>query len=1429
MLVRCAEVVLEKGHQVFGVISSNQAIRDWSDRRNLPYIQPTDNLVSFLSQQPFDYLFSIVNNIILPEEILKLPRQYAINFHDALLPRYAGVNATAWAIAHRETKHGITWHIMSDLVDGGDILKQAIVDVAPDETAFMLNGKCYEAAIASFRELIDELSANRASATKQQPDERTYFPRSKRPGAGGLLSFDRPAGELDALVRALDFGSYPNPLSLPKLPLGNHFVIVSQLEVLDKPSALPPGAITAIEPDCLKIATTSYDVALRQVRTVDDRALTIPDLVAEYELQVGDRIEKCEPSLAEQIETFDAAIAKHETFWVERLASLQPIAIPQAVRKASHWQQKQYEQLKAIVPQEVILFLQKRYPNWKLQDFLLAAFVSYLARISGMRRFDIGYTDVALKRQISAIERLFAICVPCRIAIDCEQSFEAIFAALQAQLESTKRHKTYARDIVLRYPVLRSRSQLSKEGILAATVELVETLDDCQTRLSSELTLAIPEHSKQYCWFYNSQALDGESVGRLQSQFITFLQGIVRAPTRSLAYLPLVSEEERQQIFGNWNDTRADYPQDKCIHQLFEERVKQIPDRVAVVCAGRQITYRDINERANRLAHYLQKLGVKPEILVGICVERSIEAIVGLLGILKAGGAYLPLDPAYPQERLAYMLSDARATVLLTQKKLATGLSKRVAKVVYLDTELADSGREIDRNLASRLKPENLAYVIYTSGSTGKPKGVAIAHGSVLNTIVDINRRFNVGGADRVLSLSSLSFDLSVYDIFGLLAAGGKIVFPDPSNPLDPAGWLDLIVRERITVWNSAPALMEIFVGYLTQHAEKLPQSLRLVLLSGDRIPVNLAVRLKAMNDKLQLISLGGATEASIWSIFYAIEKLDPAWKSIPYGRPLSNQTFYVLDADRQPLPVGIPGELYIGGVGLARGYLNRPELTQEKFIANPFCDRAKDRLYKTGDLGRYLSDGNIEFLGRIDCQVKIRGFRIELGEIETVLAQHPAVREIAVVAREDISEDKCLIAYLVPSQEKTPTIDELRCFLKQKLPDYMVPSAFVILDSLPLTANGKLDRRALPAPEPTRARSEQLFIPPRDDLELQLQKIWEKVLGMKSIGIRDNFFDLGGHSLLAVRLFDHIEKQLGKNLPLVTLFQAPTIEELASILRQQAWSALWSSLVAIQPGGSKPPFFCIHEIGGSILYYQGLAHHLGSEHPFYGLQAVGLDGKREPHTRIEDMAAHYIKEIQSVQPEGPYFLGGHSFGGLVAFEMAQQLQKQGQKVALLALFDCLRANDTKKLTFSDWLSIHLKNLAQLELKEKLAYIWMRVQLHVNKITPKPIIEIYFDLRDRLRAPQELRYRRILKTNLKAEENYVPKVYPGKVTLFRAKVRPPQKYFDPYGGWGNLVLGGVEMIEVPGEHLSLLFKESNVKILAERLRASLDKAQNNNG
>jgi amino acid adenylation domain-containing protein len=946
-----------------------------------------------------------------------------------------------------------------------------------------------------------------------------------------------------------------------------------------------------------------------------------------------------------------------------------------------------------------------------------------------------------------------------------------------------------------------------------------------------DLTLQIDEAElgpMEVALVYKTDLFEPATIARMLNHLHVIFEAVVADPDQRISDLPLLTRGERQQILEEWNSSKTDSERHLCIHQLFEAQVERTPDAAAVVFEHEQLSYAELNRRANQLAHHLRALGVGPEVPVGLCLQPSVSMIVGLLGILKAGGLYLPLDPAYPKQRLCFMLNDAKVRVLLTQARLLAELPEQEATAVCLDSAWEAIARESTENPVNRVMSDNVAYVIYTSGSTGKPKGVLVSHGSIADHCCEIQRYFELDSSDSVLQFASLNFDISLEQILPALMVGAKLVLAR-ANAWHPNELHRLISEFGLTVLNLQTAYWQEVAREWADHPELRNIRPRLFIVGGDAMsPDVLALWQRTPPNSTRFLNAYGPTETTVSATAFEIAPRlceNTTLQRVPIGRPLPNTEIYILDRYGNPVPVGVPGELYIGGGRLARGYLNRADLTAESFLPHPFSAKRGARLYNTGDLARYLPDGNIEFLGRTDHQVKIRGFRIELGEVEAELRQHPAVRETIVLARESSLGEKRLVAYVVAQREFRPTAGDLRRFLKEKLPDYMVPAVFVPLDALPLTPNGKVDRGALPEPERTRSEPRRAFVAPRNALELQLSNLWEEVLDIRPVGVTDNFFELGGHSLAAVRLFALIEKRLGKKVPLATVFQGATVEHLANVLLQHTKAAPGSSLVAIQPGGNRRPLFLVHPAGGLVFPYVHLARYLGPDQPCYGLQGRGLEEGQDPHTRIEDMAAYYIEALRTAQPEGPYFLGGWSMGGVVAFEMTRQLHAQGQKVALLGLLDARIPTPEEGFAEEDFEATLLADFVRyfgisLDRPEALARLskdelLTRVLGEAKKagLVPADIA-----------ASQAQLFIDLCKADFRATRSYALRRYPGRITLFRASQELGETSTDPTLGWSKWAAAGVEVHVVPGNHANMVY-QPHVEVLAQQLRCCLKEAQ----
>ncbi|MDJ0800853.1 MAG: amino acid adenylation domain-containing protein [Calothrix sp. MO_167.B12] len=709
--------------------------------------------------------------------------------------------------------------------------------------------------------------------------------------------------------------------------------------------------------------------------------------------------------------------------------------------------------------------------------------------------------------------------------------------------------------------------------VLEPIPELVlESMGSSNVSANFDLALELRETPEgiKGCFEYNADLFDEATISRMAGHLQILMEGIVANPEQQISELPILTEPERHQILVEWNDTKVNYPLNKSIHQLFEEQVDRTPEAIAVVFEGQQLTYQQLNSQANQLARYLQRLGVQPETLVGICAKRSLEMVVGLLGILKAGGAYVPLDPDYPPERLAYMLEDSQVPVLLTQQDLLNQLPTHQAQVICLDKDWQKIASQQSENLRSSLTSDNLAYVIYTSGSTGKPKGAMNTHQGICNRLLWMQDTYKLDSSDRVLQKTPFSFDVSVWEFFLPLLAGACLVVAKPEGHKDSTYLVNLIIQQKITTLHFVPSMLQVFLE--EQNLEHC-NCLKRVICSGEALPWKLQERFFERLE-CELHNLYGPTEAAIDVTHWKCQR-ESSLRKVPIGLPIANTQLYILDSYLQPVPIGVPGELHIGGVQIARGYLNRPELTKQKFVPNPFQNMGSgtdasdanllelkeksqfnlhnsQRLYKTGDLVKYLPDGNIEYLRRLDYQVKIRGFRIELGEIENVISQHPMVRETIVIARRDRLEDQQLVAYIVFQQQvreenqETLSLTNLRHFLKDKLPDYMLPSAYLVLNAFPLTPNGKVNRHSLPAPDKLRPQLESTFVAPRNSVEEQIANIWSQILKIEQVGIYDNFFELGGYSLIAIRVIAQLRQAFEIELPLHIFTEVPTIAKLA-------------------------------------------------------------------------------------------------------------------------------------------------------------------------------------------------------------------------------------------------------------------------------------------
>ncbi len=1542
LLIECGDILLERGHEVRGVISATARIADWAREGGLRWIEPAGDFGAELGDEAFEFLFSITYLSLIPGSVLARPSRLAVNFHDGPLPAYAGLNTPAWGLMNRERKWGITWHVITTGVDKGDILKQRLFEIVPGETALTLNTRCFETAIDSFGELVDELAAGTQRRTVQDFSKRTYFGKHTLPPAACALDWGRSAAELEAQVRALDFGRYANLLGVAKVQVRGEAFIVHEAAEAQGTGAGEPGTVVGIDDGEIRVATGKGVLALRAFATTGGQGVSPTELASRTAVRVGSALGRLSAEEAERLTTLNGLVRRAEEFWVGRLAGLEPIEL-----QLPGGGEPDADPAAAPVTIPVPADLHARSGAAERADVVIAAIGAYLARIGDVSSFHVGFRDGSLRRLIAGFEPWFAGHVPLLIDVDAAKIFDAARASLAAELETVRRGGTYLRDVVARHPELRAHSGLV--GGRAFSV-IIERGDGGGVEPGSDgeiVAFAVADDGSSVRCRFDPARVSRDGAAALERQLAAFLESLAVAPARALGEHSLLTAEERRRILVDWNKTDRPF-RELCVHQLFEEQAARTPDAVAAAFGDESLTYRQLNERSNQLATHLRTLGVGPDRLVGIYIERSLDLLVAILGTLKAGGAYVPLDPAYPTDRIALMLEDSQAAVIITQDWLAGQLPAHPGRLVRMGRDWPAIAAMPTGNLAAvgGTTPANLAYVIYTSGSTGKPKGVMVEHRNVANFCTGMDEQLAHDPPGVWLAVTSLSFDISVLELMWTLARGFKVViapdqhirhpgatrrvegragqlnfslfyfasdegelgeggaadkyrlliegakfadrngfgavwtperhfhafgglYPNPSvaaaalatitknvqlragsvvlplhHPIRIAeewslvdnlssgrvgisfasGWqpVDFVLRPEnyqdrnallysgietvrklwrgeavefrgvtgemtqirtlprpiqselpvwvttagsLETWKSAARaganilthllgqtvdevaekvrvyrdewhtaghsgagvvsiMLHTFVGedrervkeivrrpmieYLRsslslvknvasswaafkrkadgtiaqsgidlktlsddemndllafsferyfetsglfgtpdecvrtaealeaagvddiaclidygvpsdtvlEHLELLSRvrervsgaarrvdlqswslgrlirehgvthlqctpsmagmllvdqesrealrSVRNLMIGGEALPVSLAAELRAVTEgRAQITNMYGPTETTIWSSTHPADGAGES-STVPIGRPIANTRLYVLDSRLNPVPVGVAGELYIGGAGVVRGYLNRPELTGERFVRDPFHEGAA-RMYRTGDVARFMPDGVVEFLGRGDHQVKIRGHRIELGEIEAAIMQFPGgkVREAVVIAREDTPGDKRLVGYVVPHKHGEVSVKGLRESLRARLPDHMVPSHLVVMDALPLTPNKKVDRKALPAPtEPGAAArapgGSGATAPvgaargpskPASEIERIIVRVWLEVLGLEEAGTDDNFFDLGGHSLLAVKAHRKLKEAFQRDIAITDLFRFPTVRSLAAFL----------------------------------------------------------------------------------------------------------------------------------------------------------------------------------------------------------------------------------------------------------------------------------------
>jgi amino acid adenylation domain-containing protein len=1074
-----------------------------------------------------------------------------------------------------------------------------------------------------------------------------------------------------------------------------------------------------------------------------------------------------------------------------------------------------------------------------LYMLLLAAFQVLLYRYSGQDEVTVGgATNTRTRPEFEPLMGYFLNAVVFRSHIGADLTFRDFLGHVKSTVLSALAHSEIPFDEIVRE--LAPKRDSSRHPLFQVLFSMrppftdfpdgwdVTDMEVHSGASSFDLFVEFSEHPQGLAGrcVYSTDLFESATIQRLLGNFQVLLEELVRNPDQALSRVCLLTGTERRTL-ADWNNTGRRFPGLR-IHQLFEAQVEESPSHPALVFRGQQLTYAELNKRSNQLANHLIQNGLRQngaasESLVGIYMERSFEMVVALLAILKSGAAYVPYDPELPLSRLNMMLDDSRPACVITQRKLSENLGGYAGHTVLLDSGWESIEVQPDSNPGIPVEPRDAIYAIYTSGSTGVPKAAINTHEAVANRILWMQDQYPLQASDRVLQKTPGSFDVSVWEFFWPIICGATLVIAEPGGHRDAAYIANLIGGEGITTIHFVPSMLREFLetGNLNRCG-----SLRRVFSSGEALPPDLRQKFYQRLGA-ELHNLYGPTEAAVDVTYWDCGNQAPC-ATVPIGRPIANVKAYILDRHLAPVPIGVAGELHIGGVAVARGYLNRPELTAARFIPDPFDKDTDARLYKTGDRARFLADGNIEYLGRLDNQVKLRGFRIELGEIESSILQSDQVVSAAVALREDGPTGQGLIAYVVPAVLGLDS-QAMRAFLKERLPDYMIPSHFVFLESLPLLSNGKVNRGGLPVPQQWTAAPAEQYMAPSDSIERQLVEIWEALLATRPIGVNHNFFDLGGHSMLLARLLFQVERAFKQSLSVATVFQKPTIAQLAAVLRDEKAMSQPCRVFPIQPEGTRPPLICL----GAGPYFLPLARQLGNDQPLMGVDLTLLGTDRLPvPVRLQDIAAHVAKAIREFQPNGPYYLGGWCLYGVLMYEVAQQLIADGEEVASLVMIDSrypahqamLPYSARGRMALQKW-AYHATALGRLKAAEIPAYLLQRVKMLRNRAVRSWQRLDYLRAIQNTDGPLEMELDPVL---FVACTDYKPQPYSGPLVLFQAVERPAGRHWDLRQVWLKLIRGPFESYDIVGGHDGM-FKEPYVGVLGSKMKNSLAHAQKMHG
>ncbi|USQ15251.1 amino acid adenylation domain-containing protein (plasmid) [Legionella lytica] len=1388
LTMHCASILVEKNHSVWGIISTSHQIKAWCQEHNIPFINSLHEFEQRHIHTSFDYLFSIVNDVILPESILRAPRLHAINYHNSPLPKYAGLYATSWAILNNESEHAISWHLIEPQIDAGAIVKQSVFPIEKEDTALNLNLKCYEAAIESFASLVDELASNKECLVPQNLEHRSYYGLKNKPKNLGFVAWDSSADDIDRLCRALSLGSYRNELATAKLFINDQWYIINAHRILHVTSQGVPGTIVHLSKNEVQITTNTVDIALLSIMDAEGVIYDMERWSTLCALSVGQIL----PNINQLEYPLMVSMPKIEKFWVQEYTHYihHDLSFLAPLNRAQKSDSGRRSSL--VLPQHISHQVHHYSSTMTIQPdhFLLTVVLTYLYRLNDYKNFSLQISDSERSAQLGKFSFFFSETYPLTTNLSHDLSFGETLSQVTNEILRLTQHDTFCNDLFVRYPEL----QVPQKEVLIRFINDQEPISTSTEEY--KLIISISKNGSGLHIHNKTNYQDNESsyafFNRVEEHLALLLEDALAHPDKKLYELTILSQEELG-LMNSWNNTDFEYDSTQLLHQKIEQQVLKSPQKTAAYFEGQTISYELLDKKANQLAHYLLHQGVQPNDSIGVHLHRSLDMLISILGILKSGAAYLPLDPHYPHQRIQYILKHSQTRYLITHEP---HLSHQLSDYngIIINPNKVPYREFVSTQPLIKTQSSDLAYIIYTSGTTGTPKGVGIPHQAACNHMTWMKTAYDFKPDDRFLLKTPFSFDASVWEIFMPLIVGGLLVIAPDEAHTNPKELIDLIIQNQITIIQLVPSMLREIT--LTQGFGSC-SSLRHLFCGGEALlPETIHGFYEHNTFQAQLHNLYGPTEATIDAVTRTCSIEDSERSISLIGTPIFNTRAYILDQFMKMVPAGVLGELYLSGDGLAKGYLHNSHLTEQKFIPNPF--HPKTRLYKTGDLVKWHSDGAIEYHGRADEQIKIRGFRIEISEIESCLEKIHAVYQCLVKPERTSDTAVSLSAYLVIQEDTHISANELRATLKKELPDYMIPSRFYIVEQLFFTPNGKLDRKHVPTPIKNLSIATQQQIAPETKTQKQLHRIWCDVLKKEVLGIDDDFFEQGGHSLLAMQIISGIHERLSIKLSIRALFDYPSIRLLAQEIERLLQKSPFNfsrdihTIIPLKKSGHKIPLFLVHPVGGSVFWYTALAKNFDKQRPLYALQDPALETQSFLFEHLEEMASCYIENIKRIQPQGPYLIGGASFGASVAIEIAKQLQNRNEDIAAIISLDgwaeypALQSNEAhfKELMqeqntrlLEDYQKNNLKNANFL-----LEMQWHREQMLMRYAMP------------RIKAP---------------------------LILFKASHLSPLFQYDaPLNWWDQYADVPIECYLTPGDHESMFYEE-NSKVLAKLIHHSL--------